>query len=133
MDLEKAYDHVEWPFLFLVLKKMGFGEKWIGWIKWCVSTARFLVLVNGTPSGFFQSSRGLRQGDPILPYLFVVVMEALNCLIKRAVNGGFLSHCQVRGRGGEGVKISHLLFANDTLIFCKANEDQITFLSWLFM
>ena len=132
MDLEKAYDHVEWPFLFLVLKKMGFGEKWIGWIKWCVSTARFLVLVNGTPSGFFQSSRGLRQGDPISPYLFVVVMEALNCLIKRAVNGGFLSHCQVRGRGG-GVKISHLLFANDTLIFCKANEDQITFLSWLFM
>ena len=65
-----------------------------------MSTARFSVLINGTSSGFFQSSRGLRQGDPISPYLFVVVMEALSCLVKRAVNGGFLSPCQVRGKGG---------------------------------
>ena len=65
-----------------------------------MSTARFSVLINGTSSGFFQSSRGLRQGDPISPYLFVVVMEALSCLIKRVVNGGFLSPCQVRGKGG---------------------------------
>ena len=65
-----------------------------------MSTARFSVLINGTSSGFFQSSRGLRQGDPISPYLFVVVMEALSCLVKRAVNGGFLSPCEVRGKGG---------------------------------
>ena len=82
LDLEKAYDHVEWPFLFLVLEKMGFGDKWIKWIKWCVPTTRFSILVNGTPSGFFQSSRGLRQGDPISPYLFMVVMKALSYLIK---------------------------------------------------
>ena len=86
--------------MFSVLEKMGFRKKWIRWIKWCVSTARFSVLINGTSSGFFQSSRGLRQGDPISPYLFVVVMEALSCLIKRAVNGGFLSPCEVRGKGG---------------------------------
>ena len=86
--------------MFSVLEKMGFRKKWIRWIKWCVSTARFSVLINGTSSGFFQSSRGLRQGDPISPYLFVVVMEALSCLVKRAVNGGFLSPCQVRGKGG---------------------------------
>ena len=133
MDIEKAYDHVEWHFLFSVVEKMGFGEKWIRWITWCLSIASFSVLVNGTPMGFFQSSRGLRQGDPLSPYLFVAVMEALSCLIKRAVREGILSPCQVRGKGGEGVKISHFLFADDTLIFCMANEDQVIFLSWLLM
>ena len=133
LDIEKVYDHVERYFLFSVLEKMGFGEKWIRWIKWCVSTASSSVLVNGTPTGFFQSSRGLRQGDSFSPYLFVVVMEALSCLIKRAVRIGFLSPCQVKGRRSEGVKIYHLLFVDDTLIFCKANEDQVTFLSWFLM
>ena len=79
---------------------MGFGEKWCRWIKWCLSTARFFVLVNGTPTGFFQSSRGLRQGDPILPYLFIIVMEAFNCLLKRAVFEGFLSPCLIEGVKG---------------------------------
>ena len=100
-------------------------------MKWCISTASFSVLVNDTPDGLFQSSRGLRQGDPPSPYLFVVAMEALSCLIKRAVNGGFLKGCQVRGKGGEGVNISHLLFVDDTLVFCEASEEQITHLSWL--
>ena len=67
---------------------MGFGEKWIGWISWCISTATFSVLINGTPAGFFNSSRGLRQGDPLSPYLFVIGMEALSRLIFRAVRGG---------------------------------------------
>ena len=104
LDLEKAYDHVEWPFLFLVLEKIGFGDKWIKWIKWCVPTTRFSILVNGTPSGFFQSSRGLRQGDPISPYLFMVVMKALSYLIKRVVNGGFLSPCQLGVEEEKGLK-----------------------------
>ena len=60
LDIEKAYDNVDWSFLLIVMQKMGFGEKWIGWIKWCISTAIFSVLVNNTSKGFFQSSRGLR-------------------------------------------------------------------------
>ncbi|RVW57097.1 Transposon TX1 uncharacterized 149 kDa protein [Vitis vinifera] len=88
LDIEKTYDHVDWSFLLAVLEKMGFGEKWRRWIRWCLSTVRFSVLVNGTPTGFFQSSRGLRQGDPLLLYLFVIVMETFNRLLKRAVSGG---------------------------------------------
>ncbi|RVW37121.1 Transposon TX1 uncharacterized 149 kDa protein [Vitis vinifera] len=87
LNIEKAYDHVDWSFLLAVLGKMGFGERWCSWIKWCLSTVRFSVLVNGSPMCFFQSSRGLRQGDPPSPYLFVVVMEAFSCLMKRVVAG----------------------------------------------
>ena len=90
-------------------------------------------MVNGTSSGFFQSSKGLRQGDPLLPYLFVIAMEALCCLVKRAVNGGFLTACKVRGRGGEGAQVSHLLFVDDTLVFCEYSQDQMMYLCWALM
>ncbi|RVW93092.1 Transposon TX1 uncharacterized 149 kDa protein [Vitis vinifera] len=133
LDIEKAYDHVDWDFLLAVMEKMGFGERWCRWIKWCLSTVRCSVMVNGSPTSFFQSSRGLRQGDPLSPYLFVVVMEAFSVLIKTAVAGGFLAPCLIRGRRGEGVQISHLLFADDTLIFCEAKEDQLLYLGWLLM
>ena len=100
LDIEKAYDHVDWSFLLAVLGKMGFGGRWCNWIKWCLSTVSFSVLVNDSPTGFFQGSRGLRQGDPLSPYLFIIVMEAFSCLMKIAVVGGFLTPCIVRGRRG---------------------------------
>ncbi|RVW54845.1 hypothetical protein CK203_071588 [Vitis vinifera] len=78
-------------------------------------------------------TRGLRQGDPLLLYLFVIGMEALSCLINRAVSGGFLSGCRVRGRGGNGVQVTHLLFTDDTMVFCEASLQQMTFLSWILM
>ena len=100
LDIEKAYDNVDWTFILTVMQKMGFGEKWIRWIKWCISTASFSVLVNGTPTGFFQSSKGLRQGDPLSPYLFVIAMEVFSAFLQRAVEGGYLSGCRVKGRRG---------------------------------
>ncbi|RVW84765.1 LINE-1 retrotransposable element ORF2 protein [Vitis vinifera] len=133
LDIEKAYDHVNWDFLVAILAKMGFGHKWIKWIKWCISSPCFSILINGTPSGFFQSSRGLRLGDPISLYLFVIAIEALSRLLLKAQEGGFISGFTVGGRGGDGEEISHLLFADDTIIFCKASQEQVSHLCWLLM
>ena len=100
LDIEKAYDHLSWEFLIQVLDKMGFGKRWVSWVKWCISTASFSIMVNGSPTGFFQNSRGLRQGDPLSPYLFVIGMEALSRLLKRAVDGNYLSGSKIAGRDG---------------------------------
>ena len=132
LDLAKTYDHINWDFLLTVTQKMGFGEKWAGWIRWCISIASFSVLINGSSSGFFQNTKGLRQGDPLSPYLFVLGMEALSCLINRAVRRVFLTGCRIRGRGGSGIQVSHLLFADDTLVFSEDSQ-QMAFLSWLLM
>jgi hypothetical protein len=75
LDLKKAYDHINWDFLLYILEKCGFGERWRDWIHQCVSTVCFFVLINGTPANFFRSSQGVRQGNPLSPLLFVVVME----------------------------------------------------------
>ncbi|RVX04635.1 LINE-1 reverse transcriptase-like [Vitis vinifera] len=133
LDIEKAYDRVSWSFLMAVLKEMGFGERWIKWIDWCISTVKFSVLVNGSPSGFFQSTRGLRQGDPLSPYLFVIAMEVFSSMMRRAISGGYLAGWKVSGGRGEGMHISHLLFADDTLVFCEDSPDEMTYLSWLLM
>jgi len=123
MDLEKAYDHVNWNFLLYVLRRCGFGEKWCSWIEHCISSVRFSVMVNGSPNGFFSSSRGLRQGDPLSPVLFVFVMEALSRMISVAVGGGLLEGFSVGN-----VTFSHLLFADDTFIFCNARPAQLRYL-----
>ncbi|RVW17271.1 Transposon TX1 uncharacterized 149 kDa protein [Vitis vinifera] len=133
LDIEKAYDRVSWSFLLAVLKEMGFGKRWIKWIDWCISTVKFSVLINGSPSGFFQSTRGLRQGDPLSPYLFVIAMEVFSSMMRRAISGGYLSGWKVSGGRGEGMHISHLLFADDTLVFCEESSDEMTYLSWLLM
>ncbi|RVW72345.1 putative mitochondrial protein [Vitis vinifera] len=112
---------------------MGFETKWVNWMRWCISSIRFSVLLNGSPVGFFQSSRGLRQGDPLSPFLFIIAMEALSSILKRALQGGYLEGFMAGGRGGEGVVVSHLLFADDTLVFCDASKEHVEVLSWVFM
>lgn len=85
------------------------------------------------PQIFFKSSRGLRQGDPLSPYLFVIAMEALNVCWWEHKRGGFLSGVKVGERAGEGEEISRLLFVDDTIAFCGVSLDHITNLYWLLM
>jgi len=75
-----------------MLKRCGFEDKWVSWISHCISSARHSVLVNGSPAGFFNSSRGLRQGDPLSPLMFNVVMEALSKMLSGAVDSVVNSH-----------------------------------------
>jgi hypothetical protein len=91
LDMEKAYDHVNWNFLLYLLRRCGFGERWCMWIKQCILTARFSVLINGSPVVYFGSSRGVRQGDPLSPFLFVLVMEAFSRMIGAITSRGLIS------------------------------------------
>jgi hypothetical protein len=94
---------------------------------------RFSILVNGTPSGIFSSSRGLREGDPLSPLLFMVVMKALSRMLTAALDQGNLTGFSVGSRDSEAVVVNHLLFADDTLIFCGAEEEQIRHLRYIFL
>jgi hypothetical protein len=124
LDIEKAYDHVNWNCLLYILERMGFGSRWCSWIKACISSVRFSVLVNGSPSGFFSSSRGLRQGDPLSPLLFLLIMEVLSRMLRKMVEDGFLTGFSI----GRDVSISHLLFADDSILFCDANPQHLMYI-----
>ena len=116
LDIEKAYNHVNWEFLLYLLRRSGFSQKWCDWIGFCISTVHFSILINGCPQGFFASSRGLRQGDPLSPLLFVLIMEALSRLMVRAIHERYLFGFLVGLAGDNPLMVSHLLFANDTHI-----------------
>ena len=123
LDIEKAYDHVNWEALFYLLDQMGFGLKWRGWIKACVTSVHFSVLVNGSPKGFFEGSHGLRQRDPLSPLLFLLLMEVLSRILKKTKENNLIRGFHVGAVNSIGVRISHLLFADDIILFCDASRE----------
>ena len=124
LDIEKVYDHVNWDTLFYLLERMGFGDRWRRWLKTCVSTVRFSVLVNGSPVGFFSRYRGLRQGDPLSPLLFLLIMEVLSRILKKTEEGGLIQGFHVGPVNSSGIHVSHLLFVDDTILFCDISREQ---------
>uniref|UniRef100_A0A2N9H4Z9 Reverse transcriptase domain-containing protein n=1 Tax=Fagus sylvatica TaxID=28930 RepID=A0A2N9H4Z9_FAGSY len=127
VDIEKAYDHVNWDCLYSLMDRMGFGTRWIRWMKACTSTVRFSVIVNGSPTGFFDCSRGLRQGDPLSPLLFLLIMEVLSRMLQRSVERGFIKGFQVGRDAQSTVSVSHLLYADDTILFIEAHPEQLLY------
>ena len=123
LDVEKAYDHVNWEALLDLLNRMGFGVKWCKWIRTCISTIQFSVLINRSPTDFFCSSKGLRQEDPLSPILFLIMMEVFSRMLRRVEGAGLIRGFKAEDRRGGGECVSHLLFADDTILFCDANVE----------
>lgn len=117
-DFQKAYDTVRWDFLEETMHGMGFGSNWSRWIMECVRSASMAILINGSPTSPFQLQRGLTQGDPISPFLFLLIAEIFNRFVQRGRELGYLEGITV-GKGH--IPITHLQFADDTIIFTPAN------------
>ncbi|GAU48556.1 hypothetical protein TSUD_405720 [Trifolium subterraneum] len=125
IDISKAYDKVDWGFLRGVLTSMGFGDIWIRWIMMCVSSVNYSVLMNYDKVGPIIPGRGLRQGDPLSLYLFILVAEGLTSLIHQAVGRGDVHGARIC-RGAP--EVSHLLFADDCFLFCRASIVEVNHL-----
>ncbi|XP_010668056.1 uncharacterized protein LOC104885045 [Beta vulgaris subsp. vulgaris] len=115
IDLQKAYDTVNWEFLQEMLDGLGFPLQFRKLVMECVTTPKFSLMINGNMKGFFKSNRGLRQGDPISPLLFVLCMEYLARILKKV---GDFEHFQYHPRC-KAVKLSHMCFADDLIMCCK--------------
>ena len=124
VDLRKAFDSIEWDFLCEMLSALHFPPRFIGWIMECISTTTYSVSYNGSMHGFFKGKRGLRQGDPLSPYLFVLCIEYLSRgLGQLKENPDFNFHPKCGG-----LKITHLAFADDLVLFSRGDPKSVSLL-----
>lgn len=117
--MEKAFDRIEWPLPLGIMHCLGFSSTWIQRIEQCLSIVTFSTLINGSPYGLFKPSRGLRQGDPLSLFLFILATEALTRLISKEEHLGNIHGIKI---GRSCPSFSHLLFADDLLFFSEAND-----------
>jgi hypothetical protein len=120
LDVARAFDSVSWPFLLSVLRQRGFGPRWISWIVLLLSSASTQVLVNGCAGVAFCHGRGLRQGDPLSPLLFVLVMDVLDAMFRSAECAGVLGDLTV-----DGLKHRVSLYADDIVVFARPEEEEL--------
>ncbi|XP_021979400.1 uncharacterized protein LOC110875513 [Helianthus annuus] len=121
-DIEKAYDTLNWKFLISILTHMGFPSKWKNWVMGILFSGRGSILVNGATTGEFHYKRGLRQGDPLSPFLFIIAMEALHVMMVKAEATGIFSGIKLPG---EEITMTHLLFADDSIFMGEWDENNI--------
>nr|GEU68052.1 RNA-directed DNA polymerase, eukaryota, reverse transcriptase zinc-binding domain protein [Tanacetum cinerariifolium] len=110
IDFENAFDSISWDFLFQVMRFMGFNDTWINWISGCLNNATSSILINGSPTREFNIQRGLRQGDPLSPFLFIIAMEGLQVAIEDAIVAGLYRGLKVRN-----ISLSYLFFADEAV------------------
>lgn len=122
LDMSKAYDRLEWTFLQWIMEKMGFHPRWVSWILECIRLVTYFVLINGKPKGHVVPTRGIRQWDPLSPYLFLLCSEGLNGCIEQVVYG---MHIEGFSLCKNGPKISQLLYVDDSLLFFRARVEDV--------
>lgn len=123
IELHKAYDQVNWHVLLHMLDAHGFNEKFNLLIFRCMSSVKLKMLLNGSCYGSIPMERGIQQGDPISPFLFVIFLELIFRMLAKLKNDGDIQGIKI---GRTAPPISHLFFTNDIFIFCKASVDQTT-------
>ncbi|GJU19992.1 RNA-directed DNA polymerase, eukaryota [Tanacetum coccineum] len=121
VDFEKAFDSVKWDYLDETLKSFGFGLKWRKWISGCLYNAKGSVLVNGSPTKEFQFYKGLKQGDPLSPFLFILIMETLHLSFMRINNSGLYKGISING----SLTLSHLFYADDVVFVGEWKDSNI--------
>ncbi|XP_026458663.1 uncharacterized protein LOC113359205 [Papaver somniferum] len=121
IDMDKAFGRVNLESLIKVMTQMGFSTQWCNLIHQFISTTNLVVLVNSSPGNFFKPTRGLRQGNPLSPYLLLFCMETLSRYLIYAESQGLIHGTKI---WNEAPTINHLLFADDCMIFCKANMEE---------
>lgn len=121
IDISKAFDSVQWMFVLRSLSALGFPKKFILWIELCITSPSFSVQVNGDLAGYFQSSKGLRQGCSLSPYLFVLCMNVLSKKIDR----GMMERKFKLHPGCQKLSITHLCFADDLMVFVEGSKQSI--------
>ncbi|KAJ9556398.1 hypothetical protein OSB04_011012 [Centaurea solstitialis] len=122
VDFEKGYDSVSWEFLLDMLEKMGFGQKWRNWILKSLNFGEWI------PTEEFSMENGIRQGDPLAPFLFLVVAEGLHIMVEEAIDKGLFKGLKV---GNGGVVLSHLQYADDVIFFGECEAENIVNLTKL--
>lgn len=122
LDIQKAFDNISWSFLFNTMERFGFPLLFINWVQICVTSSMSSLKFNGGIEGFFKNRVGLRHGDPLSPYLFVICMEVLTAYLNRGLNSNpdFVNHWRTKD-----LNLHHLMFADDILIFCKGYDSYI--------
>jgi exonuclease III len=118
IDMEKAFDKMEWKLILSIMQSLGFHSTWLQWIESCISSSSFSILLNGSPFGLFSPKRGLKQGDPLSPFLFILGTEVLSRLLLKEERVGNLKGIKI---ARNCTAINHLLFADDLLLFGKAS------------
>lgn len=121
LDMSTAFDRVEWKFVEAMMEKMGFDAKWTKLLAHCMSSVKYNVANDGKEIGPIYPIRGIRQGDPISPYLFIICHEGFSALINNYIHKGWLHGCIV---ANSAPSISHMLFADDSYLYCKSTTTE---------
>ena len=121
LDMSKTFDRVEWGFIKRVMEKLGFCTKWVSLIIQCITSVSYSVLINGAAYGNIIPSKGLRQGDPFSPGHFLLCAEGLLAIIHEAARNHLLTGISI---SQNCPNITHLFFADDSILFCKAKTEE---------